>query len=207
MLADQVGYLRPQTLTGDKISEVSKTIANLQSKGAQKLVLDLRGCGAGDPDLGVDLANLFLDHGLIAYAQGQRFKRVDFNADPKKQITKLPLVVITNRGTATGAEVAASALGGDKRAEVVGERTYGDASIRRTITMDDGAAVILSVAKFYGPDGKAIQDNGVTPSTLVAEPDSQADLDEDGEPVASPTETKSAGDLLLDKALEVLKKS
>jgi carboxyl-terminal processing protease len=125
-------------------------------------------------------------------------------ADSKKQITKLPVVVITNRGTASGAEVAAAALEDDKRAEVVGERTYGDASVRRTITMDDGAAVILSVAKYYGPDGKAIQDNGVTPTTLVAEPDATGDVDEDGEPVASPVENKPGDDPLLKKAVEVI---
>ena len=65
-----------------------------------------------------------------------------------------------------------------KRAEVVGERTYGDAAIRRAITMDDGAAVILSVAKYYSPSGKAIQDTGVTPSVLVTDAEAFADADD-----------------------------
>ena len=60
----------------------------------------------------------------------------------------LPLVVMTNRGTAAAAEVAAAALQGNKRATLVGERTYGDASVRRPITMEDGSAIILSVAKY-----------------------------------------------------------
>jgi carboxyl-terminal processing protease len=114
------------------------------------------------------------------------------------------LVVITNRGTASGAEVASAALGENKRAELVGERTYGDASIRHTITMDDGSAVILSVAKFYGPDGKAIQDNGVTPGTLVAEPDSATEVDQDGEPITAAAEPKPTDDVLLKKAIEVI---
>lgn len=204
LMPDGIGYVRPETLTGDKVEQVAKAIRDLQAKGAKKLILDLRSCGAGDVDPGVDLANLFLDTGMITYAQGQRFPRHDYVADAKKQVTKLPVVVITNRGTASGAEVAAAALLDDKRADVVGERTYGDASIRRTITMDDGAAVILSVAKYYGPDGKAIQDNGVTPTTLVAEPDASGDVDEDGEPVAPATENKPGDDPLLKKAVEVL---
>ena len=63
----------------------------------------------------------------------------------------------------------------NKRAQVVGERTYGDAALRQAITMDDGGAIILSVAKYYSPDGKAIQDTGVTPATLVSDAEPQID--------------------------------
>ena len=80
-------------------------------------------------------------------------------------MTQIPLVVITNRGTASAAEIAAAALQDNSRADVVGERTFGDASIRRAVTMDDGSAIILSVAKYYSPAGKSIQDDGVTPKT------------------------------------------
>ena len=82
---------------------------------------------------------------MITYAEGQKSPRKNYEADPKKDVTSLPLVVLTNRGTASGAEIAAAALQADKRATLVGEHTYGDASIRRPITMDDGSAVILSV--------------------------------------------------------------
>ena len=86
-------------------------------------------------------------------------------------------MVITNRGTADGAEVAAAALLDSKRAEVVGERTYGDAAIRKAVTLDDGSAVILSVAKYYSPSGKSIQDNGVTPSVAQSEVSDTVDDD------------------------------
>ena len=203
MLPDQIGYLRPGTLTGRKDQEIAAAVKDLQDKGAKKLILDLRSCGEGEVDPGIDLANMFLENGMITYALGQRYPRHDYKAEAAKQISKLPLVVITNRGTAAGAEVAAAALEGDKRADVVGERTYGDASVRRTITMDDGSAVILSVAKFYSPDGKAIQDNGVVPTEQVAEPDAIGEVDEDGEPIAAHTDTKPTEDLLLKKAVEV----
>jgi carboxyl-terminal processing protease len=206
MMDGQVGYIRPDTLSGKKVGEVAAAVKDLESKGATKLVLDLRSCGSGEADAGIDLANLFVGSGMITYAQGQRYQRHDYIADASKQITRLPMVVITNRGTASAAEVAAAAIGGAKRADIVGERTYGDASVRRTITMDDGSAVILSVAKFYGPDGKSIQDNGVTPTTLVNEPEAAgADIDEDGDTIAKDSETQpSNDDVLLKKALEVL---
>jgi carboxyl-terminal processing protease len=122
------------------------------------------------------------------------------------------LVVLTNHGTAAAAEVAAAALQGDKRASLVGERTYGDASVLRPITMDDGSAIILSVAKYYSPDGKSIQDNGVTPEELVADASDAggADVDDDAAepapavPVAA--DKKPADDLILQKAIEIAQK-
>ncbi len=206
LMPDGIGYIRPETLVHGKVKEIASAISDLQSKGARKLILDLRNCAVGTPDDGVDLANLFMDNGLITFVQGQRYKRQDFKADARKDITKLPLVVLTNRGTASAAEVAAAAIQEDKRGEVVGERTYGDASIRQPVTMEDGGAIILSVAKYYGPDGKSIQDNGVTPSTLLQEPDSQTEVNEDGEPLNPETDAKPVDDLLLKKAVEILSK-
>ena len=183
LMADQVGYIQPATLAPGKVKEVAAAVESLEKQGAQKLVLDLRNCAVGSPEEGIALANLFLSKGEITYLQGQKVPRQDFQANVSKAITKLPLVVITNRGTADGAEIAASALMDNKRAELVGERTYGDASLRKAITMDDGGAIILSVAKYYSPDGKAIQDVGVTPQTVMAEPETQVELDENGEPL------------------------
>jgi hypothetical protein len=114
---------------------------------------------------------------------GQKVPRQNFEADPAKAITTLPLAVLTNRGTADAAEVAAAALMDNKRAQVVGERTYGDAALRRDITMEDGGAIILSVAKYYSPEGKAIQDTGVTPNNVVSDADAQIDVDDNGEPL------------------------
>jgi carboxyl-terminal processing protease len=128
----------------------------------------------------------------------------EFQAEARNTVTNLPLVVITNRGTADAAEVAAAALLESKRAEVVGEKTYGDASVRRTITMDDGGAIILSVAKYYSPSGKAIHDASVTPNHLLNEPETAPELDENGEPLETePAPRKADDDPLLKKALEV----
>jgi carboxyl-terminal processing protease len=119
------------------------------------------------------------------------------------------LIVLTNRGTAAAAEVAAAALQGDKRATLVGERTYGDASILRPITMDDGSAIILSVAKYYSPAGKSIQDNGVTPEEIVADADASAaaEVDDDAEPAPQanpvPAEKKPSEDVILQKAIQM----
>src|SRR5581483_5518037 len=135
----------------------------------------------------------------------------NFDADPSKAITTLPLVVLTNRGTADGAEIAAAALMDNKRAELVGEPTYGDAALRKPITMEDGSAIILSVAKYYSPAGKAIQDDRVTPKNQVIQAEPQVEFDENGEPLPEAEkeqqpqpQKKLEDDPMVKKALEVL---
>jgi carboxyl-terminal processing protease len=208
---DPVGVIQVATLVPGRVKEIAAKIADLEKQGAKKLVLDLRRCSTGPDEDGIALANLFIDKGLISYAQGQKSTRQDFQASAAKAITKLPLVVIVNRGTAGGAEIAAAALLDSKRAQLVGERTYGDASIRKAITMEDGSAVILSVAKYYSPSGTSIQDKGVTPGTIQAEAETATTEDDDD----SDTPPASAGpaampnrdhDVVLMKAYEILKK-
>ena len=209
MLPEQVGWIKVQSLAENAVKETAAKVEELQRQGAKRLVLDLRHCATGGPREGIALANLFLDKGLITYLQGQKVPRENFDAAAAKDISKLPLVLITNRGTADGAEIAAAALLDDKRAEIVGERTYGDASQRKAITMDDGSAVILSVAKYYSPAGKAIQDTGVTPSVPMVETDAVPDTDDDNAPVIEPQKNepkKSSEDLLLKKAVEIVTK-
>jgi carboxyl-terminal processing protease len=206
MLPDQVGLIQVASLEGNRTQEVAAKVDELQKQGAKDLILDLRHCATGDPETGEKLANLFLDKGLITYSEGQKVERHDVTADPAADRSHLPLAVIVNRGTADGAEIAAAALLDDKRAEVVGERTYGDAAIRKAITMDDGSAVILSVAKYYSPAGKAIQDTGVTPSVPVQESEPMS-VDDDGTPQAlEPPAPPPGEDLLLKKAIEVVTK-
>lgn len=227
MLPGMIGYIKVPAMGSAQVTQVAAAVSDLQKQGAQKLILDLRYSASGTPEEGIELANLFINKGIIAYTQGQKSPRKDFDADAAKDITTLPLVVLTNRGTASAAEVAAAALQGDNRAKLVGERTYGDASVLKPITMDDGSAIILSVAKYYGPNGKSIQDNGVTPGTQIAEADtSVADVDDDDSSDSTPKPTitgsdKKAGqavsgggaaptspadDLILQKAIEISQK-
>jgi len=205
ILQDGVGYIRPDTLAAGKVKEISSGLADLQKKGAKKLILDLRNCAVGAPEDGVELANLFMKSGEITYLQGQKFPRQEFQAKSSEAVTQAPLVVMTNRGTAAACEIAAAALQDSSRADLVGERTFGDASVRRAVTMDDGSAIILSVAKYYSPAGKAIQDDGVTPKTLVAEPEAAvAEIDEENDVPAPETPKKAGEDVLLKKAVEMV---
>jgi carboxyl-terminal processing protease len=208
MLDGQVGYINIDALSPALVKDAATAIQKLQQNGAQKLVVDVRDCGTGSPEDGIALANLFLKQGRITYLKGQKYPQKNFDADPSKAITALPLAVLTNGGTADAAEILATAVQDNKRGQLIGERTHGDAALMQPITMDDGGVIILSVAKYYEADGKAIQDVGVTPATQVKEADIQVDYDDNGLPIApSPDELekkKTENDPVVKKALEVL---
>ncbi len=209
LMEDGVGYVKVDALTKGKAQEVAAKIKSLEKSGAKKLVLDLRNASEGDETEGVAVANLFLNHGTITYLQGQKVPRQAFNADPAKAITSLPVAVLVNKGTAGAAEIVAAALLENARADVVGDKTFGEGSVQKTIDLPDGGALILSVAKYYSPSGKAIQDVAVTPNVLVADDTDNIIPDDDdsqpppeAEPEAKP---KNAPDDQLHKAIEVLK--
>jgi len=208
MLEDGVGYVKVDALPKGKSQEIATRIKWLQKQGAKKLILDLRSCAEGDEGEGVSTANLFLNHGTIAYLQGQKYPREAFSADPSKAVTTLPLVVLVNRGTAGPAELVAGAILENARGDVVGDKTFGDGSVQKVIDLPDGAGLILSVAKYYSPGGKAIQDVAITPNVLVADTDEDAPLPDDDQE-ATPTDDNKPkppqADEQLRKALEVLK--
>src|SRR2546428_5360775 len=163
MMEDGIGYLQVDAFPKGKTQEISNRIKALQKQGAKKLILDVRNCAEGEESEGIATANLFLNHGTIAYLQGQTHPKEAFNAEPSKAITNLPLAVLVKKGTAAPAEVVASAILENARGDVVGDKTFGDGSVQKVIELPDGSALILSVAKYYSPNGKAIQDAAVSP--------------------------------------------
>ena len=209
MLEDGIGYVKVDALTKGKAQEVAAKIKTLEKSGAKKLILDLRNTSEGEESEGVATANLFLNHGTITYLQGQKFPREAFNAEASKAITTLPLAVLVNKGTAGAAEIVAAAILENARGDVVGDKTFGDGSVQKTIDLPDGGAVILSVAKYYSPSGKAIQETAVTPNVLVADEADNAISDDDDQEPASPEQPeakpKATQDDQLQKAVEVLK--
>jgi carboxyl-terminal processing protease len=210
LIEDGVGYIKADTFSKGKSQEIAARIKALQKQGAKKFILDVRNNGEGEESEGIATANLFLNHGTITYLQGQKYPREAFTADPSKAITNLPMVVLVNRGTAGPAEVVAAAILENARGDVVGDKTFGDGSVQKLIDLPDGSALILSVAKYYSPSGKAIQDTAITPNVLIADTDEDAPLpDEDGDSVAPADESKvkvPQTDEQLRKAIEVLKK-
>jgi carboxyl-terminal processing protease len=207
MVDDQTGLVQVYELNPGTAARVAVAVKDLEKRGAKRMVLDLRHDAVGADEEGIALANLFLDKGTIATLQGQKVPKQTFEADPSKRIFSGPMVVLTNRGTLGGAEIAAAALADDQRAQVVGERTFGDAAVRKIIRTEDGGAVLMAVAKYYSPSGKAIQDSSVVPAYPVNDIEGQPLVEEEieqPEEQALPAPRKPGEDPVLKKALEVL---
>ena len=196
MADNQTGLVQVYDLSAGTTAQVAAAVKEIEKRGAKRLVLDLRRDGVS-ADLGT---------GTIATLQGQTMPKQSFEADPAKVIFSGPMVVLTNRGTLGAAEIAAAALVDNKRAQVVGERTFGDAAVRKIIRTEDGGAVLLAVAKYYSPLGKAFQETPVVPEFLVNDIEGQPLEEEDVEPdqQAAPPARKPGEDPVLKKALDVL---
>lgn len=186
-------YLKPGVLTAARVDEIAEKIKAAGAK--RKVLLDLRDAYGEDDEQGIRLANFFIKQGTLATLSGQKFPTQTFTADPAKFITDAPVAVLVNRGTYGAAEIAADAILATKRGDVVGEHTFGEGAVQKTIELPDGAALLLTVAKYEGPDGKKIEDEAVTPNVAVEAPIID---DEEG---AAPAK----GDEPLTKALDLLK--
>lgn len=204
-------YLKPGVIDHEHVQQIETKLKGMQKAGNKKVLLDLRDVAAGDMAEATRLANFLLKSGTIATLEGQKVEKQTFVADASKAInTTAPVVVLVNRGTAGPAELVAAALLDNKRADVVGEKTFGEGAQQKTFELPDGAALILSVAKYESPSGIKLQDDGVTPDVLVASVNEEATAaDEETQPAtATPGPAKKPGvqvDLQLTKALDLLK--
>ena len=203
-------YLKPGVLDHDHVQQIEAKLKAMPKAGNKKILLDLRDVAAGDMTEATRLANFFLKDGTIAMLEGQKVQKQTFTADASKAInTTAPVAVLVNRGTAGPAELVSAALLDNKRADLVGEKTFGEGAQQKTFELPDGAALILSVAKYESPSGKKLQDDGVTPDVLVASNfDQAAVVDDDATPAdnqPAPVKPTVTVDDQLSKALALLK--
>ncbi len=202
--------LRPEILDREHVNMLESKLKAAEKAGAEKkVILDLRDVSTGDMDEGIRLANMFLKSGTIATLQGQKVAKQMFTADASKVVDPAtPVVVLVNRGTAGPAELVAAAIKDNNRGQVVGEKTFGEGAQQKVFDLPDGGAVILSVAKYQTPSGKAFESEGITPNVaVVSTPEETAD-DSDNSDQAHPSAGRHSSvqtDDQLNKALEILK--
>lgn len=209
--------LRLPTLGAGRAAEVRERLLQAEKQGIRKVIVDVRDCGRGEDSEAVALARLFLSSGNVAVLEGQTVSKQVFPAEPSQVVWKHPVSVLISTTTSGAAEIFASAMASNHRGDVVGERSYGLASEQKLIPLDDGAAVILTVANYMGPEGKPILEQGVTPTEVVRAAAAESeDLGDEEEPAAPATgatakeapampQPLSPDDPILHKALELLK--
>jgi carboxyl-terminal processing protease len=147
---------------------LGKQIQTLVQEGAQGFVLDLRGNPGGVLDQAVAVASLFLDQGVIVSVVGAHHPHRVYRAAPGLT-TRLPLVVLVDRYSASAAEIVTAALRDNHRATIVGERTYGKALVQSLDPLGDGGALELTVARYYTPAGDDISGVGVAPDVYASD--------------------------------------
>ena len=206
-VADDVAYIRLPAVDPMDVSELREKLIQFDKQGAHKLLLDLRDCTRGDMPQAILAAQLFLSSGKIASLEGQTVSRKEFNAEPDKVVWRSAVDVLISPSTAGPAEILAGAIKGNKRGDAVGERTFGSASEQKVIPLDDGGALLLTVAYYSTPDGKSIVEDGVAPTVEVRPKalDPSADPETQEEPPLGPGQLPKADDPVYNKALELLK--
>jgi len=196
-----VAYIHVSDFDAGTAKQLREDLEQFQHQGAHKLILDLRDCAFGQDSEGISAAQLFLSSGTITSLKGQTMTPVVSSADPTKAVWTQPVAVLIGNGTAGPAEIVASAIADNHRGQTVGQRSYGVASEQKLIQLDDGSALILTVANYYTPGGKEIPVDGVTPtSEVVPSPDDIVAITEQ-----KPTPPSSSpNDPVVKKALELL---
>jgi len=209
MLENNIAYVRVPMLSSGKAAEARTRVDDLLKKGATSVILDLRASAGGEEAEGVALANLFMDSGTIGYSMGQKSEKRTLTVDPRVALTKAPLAVLVNEGTSGPSELVAGAIRDSKRGQVVGWTTFGNGSIQKLIPMDDGAALLLAVARYYTPTGKDIEEVGIEPQVkLSSQEEEVVDLSSEREveiPVAPKKAPPVDEDRQLNKAIEILR--
>lgn len=203
--------LRLPSLEPGRAEEVRARLLDAEKQGLHKVILDLRECGRGPASEAIATARLFIANGTISTLRGQTVSPEVSAADPAKTVWKGPVSILTDATTSGAAEVLASAILRNKRGDVVGERTFGLASEQKLIPMDDGAALILTVANYYNAGGKAILEEGVVPTEVVRAGLVEDDGDTDDDSAAPQKDEPAAPrpltpeDAVYRKALDLLK--
>ena len=205
--------LRLPSLDAGRADEVRNRLLDAEKQGYRKVIVDVRECGRGPVSEAISLARLFVPSGTITTLRGQTVSAQVFSADPKQVVWKNSVSVLIDATTSGAAEVFASAIVANHRGDVVGERTFGLASEQKLITLDDGAALILTVANYYNPGGKSILEEGITPTEVVrAIPEDADSGDDDAAPAPEPQKEPGLGprplspeDPIFHRALDLLK--
>jgi carboxyl-terminal processing protease len=167
MLEPGYGYIRLSTFQADTGSDFQKHVQQLQKQAGGQLkglVLDLRSNPGGLLTAAVQVADDLLDKGNIVSTRGRiSISDARFDATPGDLLKGAPVVVLTDAGSASASEVLAGALRDNKRARVVGSRTFGKGSVQTVLPLDNGDSVKLTTARYYTPSGKSIQATGIVP--------------------------------------------
>lgn len=169
LLEDGYPYIRIINFQERTTKDFKKALKELGQKGEIKgLIIDLRNNPGGLLDQSVQVADVFIDEGVIVSTKGRiKDQNRVYKARKNSAVYNFPIVVLVNEGSASASEIVAGALKDHKKAIIVGAQTFGKGSVQTIIRMDDGGGLRLTTARYYTPNGTSIQATGIVPDVLI----------------------------------------
>ena len=169
VLTSEIAYIQITQFASNTTNEFTSALSAAVDNGSKGIVLDLRGNPGGYLSVVADIADEFLDGGIILYEATDKLVILhEWDAKPGGLAVDTPLVVLVDKGSASGSEVLAGALQDHERALIVGTTTYGKGSVDSLFKMSDGSAIYLTISRWLTPDKHAIEGKGITPDYIIA---------------------------------------
>ena len=188
---DNIAYLRIMQFNDDTIPMLDRYIGQIENnKNTAGIILDLRNNPGGYLESAIQMASRWVDDGVVVSEKGRNGQSVEHYTEGEHSLSEIKTVVLVNAGSASASEIVAGALQDKEKADVVGEKTFGKGSVQDFEVLPDGSALKLTIAEWYTPDGRNINQEGITPDVVVEE-------DWDNEAVGE--------DSVLQKGIEMIK--
>jgi carboxyl-terminal processing protease len=166
------GYIKVSQFIERTFPDLENALSKIESqeKPLKGLILDLRNNPGGLLEQAVKVADLFLDSGIIVYTEGRvEGQKMKFFVQKKEKTREFPMIVLVNGGSASASEIVAGALQDHGRAVILGSQTFGKGSVQTIIPLEDGSALRLTTARYYTPNGRSIQAQGISPDIAVVD--------------------------------------
>lgn len=169
ILEGKIGYIRLSVFQERSAKDLEDALIELENKGMDSLILDLRNDPGGLLNVAAEVAGKFLPSGeMIVYTKGRDNRQnMEFKAKEKKPRTDYPLVILVDQGSASGSEIVAGAIQDHKRGIIVGVKTFGKGSVQTVVPLSDGSALRLTTSKYYTPSGRSIHGDGIVPDIVI----------------------------------------
>ena len=195
MLENNIGYLKLPSFDEDTSKDFEEKVKELQSQGAQSLVIDLRNNGGGIVSEATDIADMLLDKGQTIISTVDKDDKKEITYSKKSTIFTMPITVLVNENSASASEIVAFSLKDNERAKIIGTKTYGKGIIQTLLSLTDGSGLKITTEEYYTPKGTTIHKVGIDPDEEVKLPDT----------VKSIYSVTKDEDTQLKKAIEILK--
>jgi len=176
---NDIAYVELQQISEESVSDLATVLADIEEKGYRGIVLDLRRNPGGALSATVEIADMFLDSGVILIQVDKEGNEVIERADSGDIAEEIPLAVLVGRGSASGAEVVAAALRDNGRAVIIGSTTFGKGSVNHLRELSDGGALYITIARWLTPSGEQIEGIGLAPDIEIVPTEEDIELGHD----------------------------